>query len=221
MSAPSAPQPAWLQRLPGAVAGMRAPFFRYLPPKTGGRQSAVLLLFGPTAEGGQDVVLTQRSRDLRQHAGQVSFPGGAVDACDAGPRAAALREGREEVGIDPAGVDVVTELPALFLTPTRFVVTPVVGWWRQPVRIGVVDEREVSRVVRAPLDRLTDPSARFTVRHPGGYVGPGFDVDGLFVWGFTAGLLSAVLDLAGVARPWDVSVRRDLPADLLLDGRTG
>jgi len=57
------------------------------------------------------------------------------------------------------------------------------------------------------VSALVDPANRFTVTHPSGFVGPGFTVDGLFVWGFTAGLLSKLLELGGVARPWDESVR--------------
>jgi hypothetical protein len=70
-------------------------------------------------------------------------------------------------------------------------------------------------VVRAPLSELTDPARRFTVSHPSGFVGPAFDVDGLLVWGFTAGLLSKVIELAGLERSWDSSVRRPLPPHLI------
>jgi len=190
-------------------------FSRFLPPDQGGRASAVLILFGPSPEGGEDVVLTERSHSMRSHAGQVSFPGGAIDPVDSGPVSAALREAQEEVGLDPAGVQVVAELPALYLPPSNFVVTPVLGWWAQPSPISVVDHLEVARVLRAPLSELTDPARRFTVSHPSGFVGPAFDVDGLLVWGFTAGLLSKVIELAGLERSWDRADQRPLPADLI------
>jgi 8-oxo-dGTP pyrophosphatase MutT (NUDIX family) len=190
-------------------------FSRFLPPDQGGRASAVLILFGPSPEGGEDVVLTERSHSMRSHAGQVSFPGGAVDPVDSGPVAAALREAQEEVGLEPAGVQVVAELPALYLPPSNFVVTPVLAWWAQPSPISVVDHLEVARVLRAPLTELTDPARRFTVSHPSGFVGPAFDVDGLLVWGFTAGLLSKVIELAGLERSWDRDDHRPLPAHLL------
>jgi hypothetical protein len=70
-------------------------------------------------------------------------------------------------------------------------------------------------VLRAPLSELTDPARRFTVSHPSGFVGPAFDVDGLLVWGFTAGLLSKVIELAGLERSWDRVAQRALPAHLL------
>jgi 8-oxo-dGTP pyrophosphatase MutT (NUDIX family) len=216
-----APRPDWMSHLVTRLGEQDPEFFsRFLPPDEGGRQSAVLILFGPSDGGGEDVVLTERSHSMRSHAAQVSFPGGAVDPGDSGPVAAALREAQEEVGLDPAGVEVVAELPALYLPPSNFVVTPVLAWWAQPSPISVVDHLEVARVLRAPLSELTDPARRFTVSHPSGFVGPAFDVDGLLVWGFTAGLLSKVIELAGLERPWDPGERRDLPAHLI-GGRDG
>jgi 8-oxo-dGTP pyrophosphatase MutT (NUDIX family) len=209
-------QPQWMAHLVTRLGQQDPAFFsRFLPPDEGGRPSAVLILFGPDAAGGEDVVLTERSHSMRSHAGQVSFPGGAIDPGDSGPVDAALREAREEVGLDPAGVQVVAELPALYLPPSNFVVTPVLAWWARPGPISVVDQQEVARVVRAPLSELTDPARRFTVSHPSGFVGPAFDVDGLLVWGFTAGLLSKVIELAGLERPWDSSIRRPLPPHLI------
>jgi hypothetical protein len=71
----------------------------------------------------------------------------------------------------------------------------------------------VARVARVPIADLVEPANRFRVRHPSGILGPGFGVSDLFVWGFTAGLISFVLDLGGWSRPWDRSRTRDLPAD--------
>ncbi|MEO6703304.1 MAG: coenzyme A pyrophosphatase, partial [Jatrophihabitantaceae bacterium] len=74
--------------------------------------------------------------------------------------------------------------------------------------VGVVDTAEVAGVQRLPIAALTDPANRFTVLHPSGFTGPGFEVAGLFVWGFTAGLLDRLLRLAGWELPWDRSVIR-------------
>jgi hypothetical protein len=71
---------------------------------------------------------------------------------------------------------------------------------------------EVSRVVRLPVAQLVDPVNRLRVRHPSGYVGPAFQVADLLVWGFTGGVLAALLELAGWARPWPHDRVADLPA---------
>ncbi|HET9654055.1 MAG TPA: CoA pyrophosphatase [Kineosporiaceae bacterium] len=174
------------------------------------RRSAVLILLGEGPDG-PDVLLTERAATLRSHAGQVAFPGGALDPGDAGPVEAALREAREETGLDPAGVRVAGMLPELYLPVSDFAVAPVVAWWAQPSPVGPADPAEVARVARVPLAELTDPGRRFRVTHPSGYTGPGFEVGGLFVWGFTAGLLDRLIRLAGWERPWELTRVRPLP----------
>jgi hypothetical protein len=95
---------------------------------------------------------------------------------------------------------------------TGFVVTPVLAWWHEPHPVDAIDPLEVASCAVVPIAALVDPANRFRVRHPSGWYGPGFEVDGLFVWGFTAGLLDSVLTLAGWNRPWDTGRERDLPA---------
>ncbi len=203
--------PSWLEpvrRVGQEVAPEQ--LSRFLPPAEGGRESAVLMLFGETTRG-PDILLIERAHDMRSHAGQPAFPGGAVDPDDAGPVAAALREAREETGLDPSGVHVFGSLPALFLPPSGFVVTPVLGWWHSPVDVRAVDAREVASVHRVAIDALTDPNNRGSVRHPSGYVGPAFEVEDLIVWGFTGGLLARVIALAGWEKPWDNERTLTLP----------
>ena len=203
--------PDWLQPVADVAASIRPEqLSRFLPPDEGGRQSAVLMLFGEGPDG-PDLLLIQRASTVSSHAGQPAFPGGAVDDTDADVVAAALREAQEETGLDPAGVHVVATLPALWLPPSGFVVTPAIGWWREESPVGVVDPGEVESVVRVPLAELLDPANRVSVSHSSGFVGPAFEVRGLLVWGFTAGLLSRLLAIAGLERPWDTSVVRPLP----------
>lgn len=207
------PPPSWMARLTARLAENPPEIGAHGPPAAGGRASAVLMLFGPRADGGgDDVLLTERASGLRSHAGQISFPGGRVDPNDAGPESAAVREAAEEVDLDGRGVQIVTRLPDVWVPVSSSVVTPVLAWWARPSPVRVASTREVARVARVSVDELLDPARRFTVTHPNGYRGPGFEVGDMFVWGVTAGLLSAVFELAGLDRPWDASAMRELPA---------
>lgn len=203
--------PRWLEPMVDVVRGVRPEdLSRYQPPEGGWRQGAVLMLFGES-DGDPDVLIIERAHDMRSHAGQPAFPGGAVDPEDDGPVAAALREAAEETGLDASGVDVLASLPPLWLPPSGFEVTPVLAWWRRPSPVDVRDTREVASVHRVTVGELLDPANRLSVRHPSGYVGPAFAVRGLLVWGFTGGLLSRLFSLAQWERPWDPDRVQDLP----------
>ena len=200
--------PEHVQRLVASAAELPLRH-RHGPPSDTARRSAVLILFGE-GPGGPDVLLIEKSAHLRTHAGQPAFPGGGEDPGEDYPVGTALREAHEEAGVDPAGVRVLATLPELFLGPSDNIVVPVVGWWDDPRDVTTGDPREVARVARVPLAELVDPANRFRVRHPAGYVGPAFGVADMVVWGFTAGLLDAVLEAAGLNRPWDASDVRPL-----------
>lgn len=212
----------------------------------GARPAAVLLLIspgpgGPAGPGGRgaaglDVVLVERAGGRGAHAGQVAFPGGGVDPGDASTAAAALREAREETGLDPTGVHLLGSWPALPVPVSRYVVEPVLGWQPVPTALAPGDPREIAGVRRVPLAVLADPGHRVAVTHrtptgapSGGAAGalgggaagapsggtattPAFVVDELLVWGFTGMLLDALLRLSGLHRPWDRSAVVDLPA---------
>lgn len=177
------------------------------------RRASVLVLFGD-GQAGRQVLLLERAHDMRSHAGQIAFPGGAQDHSDRDAVAAALREAAEETGLDPTGVTVVGVLPSLWLPPSDFAVTPVLGWWHRPSEVYAADPAETASVHLIALADLLDPANRVSVRHPSGFVGPVFLVGGLVVWGFTAGVLSRLFALVGWEIPWDDAHVVGLPPDL-------
>ncbi|MEM1275767.1 MAG: CoA pyrophosphatase [Pseudomonadota bacterium] len=164
------------------------------------RPAAVLCGLLERPEGLQ-VLLTKRAEHLKQHAGQISFPGGKVDDHDLSPERTALREAEEEVGLTPRAVQVLGALDD-YLTGTAFRVTPFVGVvdprWR-----ATPDINEVAEVFEAPLDFLMDPQNR--VRHhydaPSGrryyYAMPWRDY---YIWGATAGMLKGLSDRLALLR---------------------
>ena len=206
------PPPAWLTELAELIPTIDGErFSRFLPPPEGGRRhSAVLILFAPGVEDPDDpdattVVVTERAQTMRSHAGQPAFPGGGTEPGDADPAATALREAWEEVDLEPGTVDVLATLPTLHIPVSGYDVTPVLAWWREPdpASLWAKDPREVARVLQPRVSSLTDPERRFSVRHPSGFTGPGWDVEVLLVWGFTGGLLDRVLELARLTPDWD------------------
>lgn len=159
------------------------------------RAAAVLVPI--VAHTAATVLLTQRALNLRHHSGQVAFPGGRLEAGDASPVAAALREAQEEVGFEPSRVEIIGQLPE-YLTGTGFLITPVVGVLQPgfPVR---PDPLEVADVFEVPLAFLmnprhhqlrsvhdTDGAERHFFTMP--YHAPG-DAGERFIWGATAAML--------------------------------
>ena len=201
--------PAWLRDLAAAATAMVVPGV-VRPPASGGRRSAVLVLFG-TGPDGPDLLYIQRNEGLRRHAGQPAFPGGRIEDSDDGPVAAALREAAEETGLDPGGVDVLGTLPELFVYASQFRVVPVLAWWRSPSAVRPVDIGEVAAVERISVAALADPANRFMFRHWSGRSGPAFGINSMLIWGFTALITDRLLALGGWERPWDATIIRELP----------
>ncbi|WP_051703861.1 CoA pyrophosphatase [Glycomyces sp. NRRL B-16210] len=166
--------------------------------------SVLVLLKESEADSGPSVLLQQRAATLRHHPGEVAFPGGAADPEDADATATALREAAEELAVDPGTVAVGATLPPLWIPVSGFAVTPVLGLWREPHTVAPQAASEVAAAHQVPLALLADPDARGTVRYPSGRGGPCFRIPGVpLIWGFTAGVLSWLLELGGWSRPWD------------------
>lgn len=218
--------PGWLALLVRRIAELGPDDLGRIPapleaPPEGGRAAAVLVLFAEDSRTGEpDVLLQLRSDQLSSHAGQVCFPGGVVDDADDGPVATALREATEEVGVRAEDVRPVAVLPQLYLPPSDFVVTPVLGHWERPGPVAPVDRRETAAVARVLLRVLADPVNRLIVRGPSGCPYPAFLLPGMLVWGFTGGLLAALLAMGGWERPWEPAAEYDLDIAWRLAERT-
>jgi 8-oxo-dGTP pyrophosphatase MutT (NUDIX family) len=161
-----------------------------LPPGRKLRPAAVLI---PVL--GAEVILTKRASHLKHHPGQIAFPGGKVDEGDADAPAAALREAREEIGLDPSNVDVLAELPT-HETVTSYTITPVLARVRAEFQ-AFPEDGEVAEVFRVPLEFLMD-AGRYRVesrawrgqrRHY--YVAP---YGPYYIWGATARILKSLAD---------------------------
>jgi 8-oxo-dGTP pyrophosphatase MutT (NUDIX family) len=176
-----------------------------VPGTASERQAAVLILIATDRAEGPDVLLQQRAPTLRDHAGEVAFPGGAREHGDAGPPATAIREAAEETGVDPAAVEPLILLPRLHIPPSRFDVTGVLAHWRTPSPVSAIDPAETDRVMRVPFTALADPDNRIMLSTSFGWHGPAFVLDGAVVWGYTGEILAALIRLGGWERPWTAS----------------
>lgn len=206
---------AYLHRLPADVRAMITVANAQATVTGHGRDAAVLVLFsGPPAAEPEaipesaDLLLTVRASTLRHHAGQAAFPGGAVDPGDAGPVATALREANEETGIDPDRVHPLVALEKIFIAPSGFQVVPVLAYAQDPGPVTVVDPAETAIVARIPVRAFINPENRLMVYRDARsrrWSMPAFRLNQMLVWGFTAQVISAMLDVAGWAQPWDTT----------------
>ncbi len=150
-------------------------------------------------DGGQTVLLTQRTAHLRDHAGQISFPGGRVEAHDLSPMDTALRETEEEIGLARERVEIVGFLPE-YRTGTGFRVTPVVALVRPPFDLQP-DPFEVAEIFEVPLAFLLDPAnhQQHSLHYRGAlrnYFAMPFGE--YFIWGATAGMIRSLSERLGL-----------------------
>jgi 8-oxo-dGTP pyrophosphatase MutT (NUDIX family) len=167
------------------------------------RKAAGLLLIYPV-DGRSTILLTERAGTLSRHGGQISLPGGTLEASET-IEEAALREAFEECGVQPDTVRVLGALTPLQIPVSRFLLSPIVGAAsRQPTLR--LDPGEVARALEAPLEALMDPDRlgrQHRTRDGVDIDAPHFDLDGTRVWGATAMILSEFLHLLGYAPdPW-------------------
>ena len=186
---------------------IRRALSRHVPAKSKEtfRPAAVLVPLLPRPEG-LHVLLTERSKDLRSHAGQISFPGGGIDAGDADAATAALREAREEVGLDPRHVEMIGQLDDCPTFVTGYVILPVVGVV-DPLAFTAAGRypwtpsaAEIAAIHELPLDAFLDPRNRRVeqrLRNGEPYELTWYTVGGATVWGATARILRQLLELAG------------------------
>ncbi len=161
----------------------------------GRTDAAVLLaLYGWPDEPG--LIFTERRSDLRRHAGEISFPGGRQDEIDADLATTALREAQEEIGLEPARVELVGALPPTSTFVTNYRVHPFVGLVADPAELSLVpNPSEVETVLTLSLDLLREGYAmRRLVRRGVPIHTPTYKVEGQLIWGATARILGDLLD---------------------------
>jgi 8-oxo-dGTP pyrophosphatase MutT (NUDIX family) len=236
--------PPWLKPLTDNCRDVKSAYRRRVPPEVlamvmaanvkaavagDGRDAAVLVLFsGPpeSASGGvpddADLLVTVRASTLRHHAGQAAFPGGAADPGDGGPVHTALREANEETGIDISRLQPLCTLERMFIPPSGFHVVPVLAYSPDPGPVAVVDESETAIVARVPVRAFVNPQNRIMVyrkENTRRTAGPAFLLNEMLVWGFTGQVISAMLDVAGWAQPWNTDDIREVEDAMALVGR--
>lgn len=167
-----------------------------LPPPTATRISAAVLILLVEHPQGFTVLFTQRTADLKAHAGQISFPGGRLEPGDADAVAAALRESREEIGLDSEGVEILGRLEP-YVTVTGYEVTPVVGAVRPPLDVKP-NPAEVAEIFEVPLSFLIEPANHQRHSRTAGDVVRAYyamPYGERYIWGATAGMLLNLYDV--------------------------
>ncbi|HKV83708.1 MAG TPA: CoA pyrophosphatase [Ktedonobacterales bacterium] len=149
-------------------------------------------------DGAPWLIFTVRSLDLSSHRGEISFPGGSREAADATLSRTALREAREEIGLDPEPVAILGPLPPVFSAVSNFLIQPYVGWLGEGVPRLTPNPAEVSEVIHAPLAALDDPTIYHTELWSRGgveHLVHFYDFGAYRIWGATGRMLNTLLEV--------------------------
>jgi len=181
------------------IEGIRKALAGYRPQRLSGQGLVPAAVLIPLYErdGQLHILFTRRTQEVEHHKGQISFPGGASDALDPDPLTTALRETREEIGLDPRDVEVLGQLDD-FITITGFLVTPFVGLIRTSPYPFVLNRREVAAILEVPLAHLLDrANLRWERRQREGVevLMPVYQWGEEVIWGATARILHRFLSL--------------------------
>ena len=134
---------------------------------------------------------------MKNHAGQIAFPGGKREKEDLSLIRTALREAREEIGIDPDSVEILGELSTVYVQVSKFLIKPVLGWLQQMPEL-VADLAEVDEVICISMEDLANQANRCDREMEtmtGKLSVPGYEINGLFIWGATAMILAELADI--------------------------
>lgn len=190
------------ERLAGPVPAPTPEDRHIVEPAPGAKVTFAAVLVPLVNHAGRvQVLFTQRTPHLDDHAGQISFPGGRVEAGDASREETALRETEEEIGLSRERIALLGKLPD-YEMPSGFRITPVVGWIEAPFQLKL-DPYEVAETFEAPLEHFLEArnyerrEYRFKGRHRH-YVAIPFE--GRYIWGATAAMLYSLCRMLGSAQ---------------------
>jgi 8-oxo-dGTP pyrophosphatase MutT (NUDIX family) len=158
--------------------------------------SAVLILLFPLKDK-IHLCLIRRPSTMKNHAGQIAFPGGKREKEDADLVQTALREAQEEIGIAAQTVEILGQLSTVYVQISDFLITPVVGWLNEFPET-VIDSSEVDEIIFISLEELADSINRCEREmdtRTGRIKVPGYEINGYFIWGATAMMLAELVDI--------------------------
>ena len=167
------------------------------------KKAAVLMLLYPDRNSRINFCLIQRTTYDGKHSGQISFPGGKREDGDRDFWATALRESQEEVGVDPATIQLITDLSTTYIPPSNFSVTPFIGILNYKPVFKL--NSEVAKIIEVPFSDLLDDNKIASISITNSYMSdttvPCFNIEGSIIWGATAMILSEIKELLKNMKP--------------------